>query len=104
MFRRICLGVGGCLALLLAVYWIYGVVAVLDPDFNPRGGAEPDVVVGQAVVGAFGVPAALLAGGSALAYVKTGSGRWLHRVVVGTVCAVPLFCLWYYLLLGASQG
>ncbi len=104
MLRRICLSVGGCLALALAVFWIYGVAVVLDPDFNPRGDPEAEVVVGQAIVGAFGVPAALLAGGSALACARTGSGRWLRWVVVGTLCALPLFALWYYLALLANQG
>ena len=92
-FRAV-LGIVGVAALAFAGLWAYEAMDVFDPNFNPKGAPAGYQKRDLVILGALGVVAALVTGGSALAYAKTATRRFLAGVAVGGLCGVLLFVVW----------
>lgn len=89
-------------ALWFAAIWVSGVVDLFDPNFNEDKTLGDDFLIGQALVGFFGVLATLLASGAGLAFARSAARRWLPWVGLSTVCALPLFVFWLFVLAGPA--
>ncbi len=89
-------------ALGFAAIWASGVVNLFDPNFSEDKTLSADLLIGQALVGFFGLLATLVASGSGLAFARTAARRWLPWVGFSTLCTVPLFVFWLFVLAGPA--
>ncbi len=96
------MAVYGVAALVVAAIWVLGVVDLFDPNFNEDRTLGDDLLISQALVGFLGVLATLVASGAGLAFARTATRQWLSWVGLSSLCAVPLFVFWLFVLAGPA--
>ncbi len=81
-------------ALVFAALWTYELVDALAADYDPNPGLAGYERRSLTILGALGIGALVVAGGSGLAYARTAAKRWIAPVIAGSVCAIPVFVVW----------
>lgn len=103
-FRRAAVAVLILAAAVIAVFWILGMLAIFDPQYNPRARPGPLLLVGQSLAGLCGVLSLCASALYGATYVGTAVSRQLPRAGLLLLLAVLLGALWIFLALVAAAS
>lgn len=94
MVLRSFLAVIAVAALVCAALWTYGLVDALAANYDPDPALAGYERRSLTILGALGIGALVIVGGSGLAYVRTAAKAWIAPVIAGSACAIPVLVVW----------